>query len=186
MLIPPLYKEKDYVGLINDIDWNKFKNFPLILKPYDGYAWDDVYTVRSPEEIGNLLSATGSRRVFIAQEFLKCDTYLRCFCINKKDVLLIQYDPTKRAYLESELKQIDSLKPQLTEWMIKLNNALDYDINTVEWAVKDGDAIMIEAFNEVPEVLPKSIPQKYYRWIVDKFVECVNDKFGKTNKMIFG
>ena len=44
---------------------------------------------------------------------------------------------------------------------------------------------MIDAFNEVPEVLPQSIPQDYYKWVVDKFVECVNDKFGKRNKMIF-
>jgi len=186
VLIPPVYKERDYADLINDIDWSKFRNFPLILKPYDGYAWDDVYTVRSPEEIGNLLSTIGGRKVFIAQECLNYDTYLRCFCINKKDVLFIEYDPTKRAYLESELRHIDSLKPQLTEWMIKLNDALDYDINTVEWTVKDGNAIMIDAFNEVPEVLPQSIPHEYYRWIVDKFVECVNDKFGRKNKMIFG
>jgi hypothetical protein len=186
VLIPPVYKEKHYTDLINDIDWSKFKNFPLILKPYDGYAWDDVYTVRSPEEISNLLSATDSRKVFIAQEYLKYDTYIRCFCINKREVLFIEYDPAKRAYLESELKQIDNLKPRLTEWMIKLNNALDYDINTVEWAVKDDNAIMIDALNEVPEVLPQSIPQKYYRWIVDKFVECVNDKFDKKNKMIVG
>jgi glutathione synthase/RimK-type ligase-like ATP-grasp enzyme len=68
VLIPSVYKEKNYTDLINDIDWSKFRNFPLILKPYDGYAWDDVYTVRSPEEIGNLLSATSSRKVFIAQE----------------------------------------------------------------------------------------------------------------------
>jgi hypothetical protein len=186
VLIPPFYKEKDHADIIDDkFDWSRFGNFPLILKPYDGYAWDDVYIVRSPEEIGSILYAYGNRRVFIAQEYLKYDIYLRCFCINKKDVLFIEYDPTKRAYLESELGQIDSLKPQLTEWMIRLNEAVDYDINTVEWAIKDGSAIMIEAFNEVPEVLPQSIPQKYYRWIVDKFVECVNDKFGKRNRMTF-
>jgi hypothetical protein len=185
MLIPPVYKEKEHADLIDDIDWSKFGNFPLILKPYDGYAWDDVYTVRSPEEIRNLLSAIGNRRTFIVQEYLKYDTYLRCFCIDKKDVLFIEYDPTKRAYLESELRQIDGLKTQLIEWMIKLNDALDYDINTVEWVVKDGNAIMIEAFNEVPEVLPQSIPQKYYRWIVDKLVECINNKFCKRNKMMF-
>jgi len=186
VLVPPVRKEEDYRDIVEDIDWGVFKNFPLILKPYDGYAWEDVYTVKSPGEIGNLLSLIGSRKVLIAQECVQYDTYLRCFCINKRDVLFIEYDPAKRAYLKSELKQIDSLKPQLTEWMIRLNDALDYDINTVEWALKDDSAIMIDAFNEVPEVLPQSIPQDYYKWIVDKFVECVNDKFGKRNKMIFG
>jgi hypothetical protein len=186
VLVPPIYREENYTDVVKDIDWSVFKNFPLVLKPYDGYAWDDVYIVRSPQEIGNLLSASGSNKLFIAQEYLEYDTYLRCFCINKSDILFIEYDPAKRAYLKTELKQIDSLKPQITEWMIKLNEALDYDINTVEWAIKDSNATMIDALNEVPEVLPQSIPPDYYKWIVDKFVECVNDKFGKKNKMIFG
>ena len=185
MLIPPFYKEADYTDVVKNIDWSIFKNFPIILKPYNGFAWDDVYIVKSPEEINNLLTIFGSKKVFIAQEYVKYDTYLRCFCINKKDVLLIEYDPAKRAYIKSDLKQLDGLKPQLTEWIIKLNVDLDYDINTVEWAIKDGNPVMIEALNEVPEVLPQSIPQEYYKWIVDKFVECVKDKFGKKNKTIF-
>ncbi len=182
MLIPPEYNGMDMSGVVKDMEWEGLK-FPVVLKPLKGYAWDDVYVINDVHELKNVYNSIKSRKVFILQEYIKPEIYLRCFCINKKDVLFIQYDPGNRAYMVSDLKAIDPIRDKLEKWMIEFNKVLDYDMNTIEWAIRDGQPYMIDGFNEVPEILPTAIPPQYYSWIVEKFVDCVNSKAGKENKI---
>jgi hypothetical protein len=76
----------------------------------------------------------------------------------------------------------------LTELTIKLNQVLDLDVNVLEWCVDDaGQWWVIDAFNEVPDVIPESLPPDYYTWIVDRFAACIRDKLysGKKNRFPF-
>jgi hypothetical protein len=66
---------------------------------------------------------------------------------------------------------------------------LDLDVNVVEWCVDEaGRWWVIDAFNEVPDVIPEALPPVYYTWIVDRFAACIRDKLaaGKTNRVPFG
>lgn len=185
ILLPPEYEETDMSGVIKEMKWEGEFKFPIVLKPLKGYAWEDVYVVKNMDEMKNLYNSMKSSKMLILQEFIEHDVYLRCFCINKKDILFIKYDPKSRKYVESDLKEIEGMREKLERWMIDLNETLDYDINTVEWAIKDGKPYMIDAFNEVPEILPNSIPKQYYSWILEKFTDCVKSKVGKKNKIPF-
>jgi hypothetical protein len=65
---------------------------------------------------------------------------------------------------------------------------LDLDVNVLEWCVDDaGQWWVIDAFNEVPDVIPESLPPDYYTWIVDRFAACIRDKLysGKKNRFPF-
>jgi len=164
---------------------------PCILKPFDGYAWDDVYVVNSVEEMKNLHVSMKSRHILLAQRLIRYRDYYRVYCINKKDVLFIKWIPKPFAmgqYLYSDLKPIEGIKDRLTELTIQLNSALDLDVNVVEWCLdEEGQPWVIDAFNEVPDVQKQSLPPEYYWWIVDKFVACIKDKLdpSKRNKSIF-
>jgi len=166
--------------------------FPCIVKPFDGYAWQDVYIVKSNEELQNLYQALSPRHILLAQQMIKFKDYFRVFCFDKRDVLFIKWVPkpfSMGQYLTTEPSIIGDARDMLTTLTIKLNEALDLDVNVVEWCVDEkGQWWVIDAFNEVPEVIPEAFPPEYYSWIVDKFVACIRGKLdsGKKNRTPFG
>jgi hypothetical protein len=159
---------------------------PCILKPYDGYAWEDVYVVRSSEELQNLYLSLSSRHVLLAQQLIRFTSYFRVFCFDKRDVLFIKWIPKPLAmghYFYCEPDGIGEAKERLTSLTIQLNQALDLDVNAVEWCVdEEGQWWVIDAFNEVPEVIPEALPPEYYSWIVDRFTACIKDKLNPGRK----
>jgi hypothetical protein len=91
-------------------------------------------------------------------------------------------------YLYSDLKPIEDIKGTLTRLTIDLNIRLDLDVNAVEWCIdEDGHPWIIDAFNEVPEINKEALPEEYYNWMVQKFVECIEDKLNSNhrNKTVF-
>jgi hypothetical protein len=165
--------------------------FPCVLKPFDGYAWEDVHVVNSNEELNQMYHSLSSRRVLLAQQLIKFKDYFRVFCFDKQDVLFIKWIPKPLAmgqYLSSDAGNIRDARHRLTELTLKLNQALDLDVNVVEWCVDDeGQWWVIDAFNEVPDVIPEALPPDYYAWIVDRFAACIRDKLysGKMNRVPF-
>jgi hypothetical protein len=164
---------------------------PCVLKPFDGYAWEDVHVVRSTEELSKIYRSLCSRRVLMAQQLIGFKEYFRAFCFDKRDVLFIKWIPKPLAmgyYLYSATGILGDAEHKLTELTIQLNKALDLDVNVVEWCVDEkGRWWVIDAFNEVPEVIPEALPPDYYAWIVGRFAACIRDKLnsGKRNRIPF-
>ena len=161
--------------------------FPLILKPFDGYAWQDVCVVESAEELRNLYAALSHRYILLAQQLIRYKDYFRVFCFDKRDVLFIRWIPKPSAmgqYLYCDLSSMRGITDRLADLTREFNRALDFDVNVTEWCVdEEGRWWVIDAFNEVPEVIAEALPPEYYRWIVDRFAACIKDKLepGKRN-----
>lgn len=47
---------------------------------------------------------------------------------------------------------------------------------------EEGRWWVIDAFNEVPDVIPEAIPHEYYSCIVDRFAACITAKLDPTKK----
>jgi glutathione synthase/RimK-type ligase-like ATP-grasp enzyme len=189
----PLLDEDDMEGL-KQPDWDKIAKaigFPCILKPFDGFAWENVFTVNTMGELKNLYTAMKGKTVMLVQELIKYKDYYRVFCVNKKHVLLIKWIPKPSGmgeYLYSELAEIEHVKKEIINWTVELNNVLDLDLNAVEWCIDEkGRPCVIEAFNDAPDVPKDKIPGSYYKWIVDRFVECIKEKANSNirNRNIF-
>jgi len=181
-------------GAVGAVLWERVGadiGFPCILKPYDGYAWEDVYEVGSVEELRRLYEALRHRPILLAQELIRYRAYYRVFCVDKKDVLFARWVPKPNAmgeYLLSDLSATDGVGEKLAALTIRLNRALDLDINVVEWCLDEGGrAWVIDAFNEVPDIRPESLPPEYYDWLVSRFVACVRDKVvnPRRNRCVF-
>jgi hypothetical protein len=166
--------------------------FPCVLKPFDGYAWQDVYLVSSAQELRNLYLALCSRYVLMAQQLITFKDYFRVFCFDKRDVLFIRWVPKPLAmgqYLYCDLSGMGDVLERLVRLTTQFNQALDLDVNVMEWCVDEkGQWWVIDAFNEVPDITPGALPHEYYTWIVDKFAACIKDKLdpGKKNRTPFG
>ncbi|NUP04664.1 MAG: hypothetical protein HOW73_01230 [Polyangiaceae bacterium] len=176
--------QKDYIAAIDKrrslrnleypLDWEsivEYVGFPAILKPADGGGWRDVTVVKSPAELLKAYDASGTN-VMTLQEFIDFDEYVRCICIGKDRILPIQYSPSRRAYIVNETDDwIDkALLERIVKDSVTVNNVLGYDMNSVEFAIKDGIPYAIDFTNPAPDMDIWSIQEKYFHIVVDWMV----------------
>ena len=164
------------------LDWEgmaREAGFPMYLKPHWGGGFRDVYRVESLDELWRAFDRTG-RLTMIAQEGIEWTTYVRCVVIGKTDVLVLRWDPRLphgERYVRAK-ETMPALSPELeatiTEHAITLCQALGYDMNTVEFAIRDGVPYAIDFMNSAPDFEGKFLPPDVFAWIVDKMAAlCV-------------
>lgn len=194
VLLPNQFWREDLGEIIREPDFDQVVSYiglPCVVKPFDGYGWENIFFISTLQELKDIYLAKKEDFTLLVQEQIKYVDYYRAFCINKKDVLFVKWVPRPFAmgqYLVSDLKPIEGQLGVMTQQTIQLNTVIDLDVNAVEWCVDEkGQTWMIEAFNEVPDIDKRSIPEPYYNWIVEKFANCVIDKAvtGAKNKTIF-
>jgi hypothetical protein len=88
----------------------------------------------------------------VLQEFIEWDHYVRCMCLGQEKVLPMKYDPESaatyhpRGHLAPELGDAGRGRRQ------KLVRRLGYDMNTCEFAVRDGVPYAIDFMNPAPDM----------------------------------
>src|ERR1044072_3846606 len=88
------------------------------------------------------------------------------------------YDPRK-PYLSGEqyIHNPDYLAPELAERVRRdvrtLGTALGYDLNTVEFAIKDGNPYAIDFMNPAPDAELASVGEFYHNWITNAVTNLV-------------
>ena len=186
--IPAIVKDRSLRNLEFPLNWEAivdYVKFPAILKPADGGGWRDVTVVRTPEDLLRAYDASGLN-VMTLQEFIDFDQYVRCICIgrDKEKILPIQYDPHRRCYVYNE--KYDWLPKELHHRILddsqKINEALGYDMNSVEFAIKDGVPYAIDFTNPAPDMHIDSILEPYFHTVVDWMVDfCCSTAKGKRS-----
>ena len=150
---------------------------PAILKPFDGGGWKNVSRVNSLEELWSEYDATGTLCMTL-QEFINFDQFVRCYCVGQQEVMIMAYDPRK-PYLSGEqyIHDPDYLAPKLAERVTKdvrtLCTALGYDLNTVEFAIKDNIPYAIDFMNPAPDAELASVGEFYHNWIVSAMTDFI-------------
>jgi hypothetical protein len=183
VLLPRPNPEEDLSELVAAPDWDGIAaaiGFPCILKPVDGYAWQDVFVVEGLEQLRSLYESLKGRRTLILQELIRWTEYYRAFCVGGSDVLLVRWTPRPfdmGVYAEVEPGRPEDLLPFITERTAALNRSLGLDFNSVEWCVTaDRRALVIDSFNDVPDVRRSKMPAACYQWIVERFGACVRQR----------
>ncbi len=154
------------------LDWEKVKEylggFPMWMKPHSGGGWKSVYKVNNFEELFSAYSETG-HLVMMLQENIEFEYYFRCYCVGKKYVHLMPYEPRNPhhlRYLKEAPVYPDDLLDKVEKLVLKINNALGYDFNTVEFAVKDGVPFAIDFCNPAPDAEISSVGEDNFEWVV--------------------
>ncbi|WP_292010733.1 hypothetical protein [Chryseobacterium sp.] len=169
---PSETSETSFRNLKQPYDWEyifDYIGFPAFLKPYDGGGWKNVYRIESPEELWNTLEKTG-QLVMMLQEEISFEDYYRVYCLDRKQVRIMPYEPRNPSHLRysPQLKTQDhQLLETIKEYSIKINKALGYDFNTVEFAVKDGIPYAIDFCNPAPDADLQSVGEENFSWIVE-------------------
>src|SRR5262249_43265515 len=108
--------------------------------------------------------------VMMLQEEIVFKEYFRCYCIDVRDVRIMQYDPKApfhERYVRNGPPVAEELLARVHDGVLALNRALGYDFNTVEFAVRDGVPYAIDFCNPAPDADVHSIGQDNFDWVVD-------------------
>lgn len=172
---------EDLHNLGSPLDWQAIIDkvgLPAIFKPYDGYGWREVHRIDTLEELLHLYEDS-MMDVMMLQEFIEFEHYVRCFVVGKKHVLPTRYDPVNRCYIVDHQHLSPEMGERIVGDCIKLCQALGYDINTVEFAIRDGVPYAIDFMNPVPEAKPEVITPPYFSWLVEKVCDFVIEVGGE-------
>jgi hypothetical protein len=184
-----LLPQKDYIKDITTeslrnlefpLNWQgiiDYVGFPSFLKPFDGGGWKNVSKIHTPEQLLNEYNQTGTLCMTL-QEGIEYEQFVRCYCVGKEKVLVMPYDPSKPYLSGMQYVDIaDYLSPKLQARVEKdvrtICVALGYDLNTVEFAIKDGIPYAIDFMNPAPDAERASVGEKNHRWIVDSMTEFI-------------
>jgi hypothetical protein len=175
--IPDIDHRTSLRNLQYPIDWERlvaYTGLPAVLKPNTGGGWKDVYVVDSLDQLIAAYDQTGLKTM-ILQEFIAWDDYVRCICIGREDVLPIRYNP--RAPFEERYQIHRPVEGRLRGHAIAdartLVDALGYDMDTVEFAVKDEVLYAIDFLNPAPDFDSFSIKEENFHWVLDKMTDLV-------------
>ncbi|MEO6285172.1 MAG: glutathione synthase [Dyadobacter sp.] len=172
---PENTSETSFRNLAFPMAWEEifqYIGFPAYMKPHDGGGWKSVYKVVNPQDMWHKHEETG-QLVMMLQEEIEFEDYFRCYCIGQKDVLIMPYEPRNPHHLRyaTEMKTTGEDREKLLEtirdYTLKLNVALGYDFNTVEFAVRDGIPIAIDFCNPAPDADIYSVGPDNFEWVVE-------------------
>ncbi|MGQ9876064.1 MAG: ATP-grasp domain-containing protein [Chloroflexus sp.] len=153
----PWKEHVDYVG-----------GFPVILKPVWGGGFKKVYKVHSYEELWRAYNETGIECMML-QEYIAWEKYVRCIVIGRRHIMTIKFDanaPWPHRYFRDDNYLTPEEGRQVVEGALKLNQALGYDMNTVEFAIHNGVAYAIDFTNPAPDFDVNSLTPHYFDWVV--------------------
>ncbi len=184
-----LLPQKDYIkGIVSEslrnlefpLDWQAIIDYvglPAFLKPFDGGGWKNVSRVTTLEELITEYDQTGTLCMTL-QESIEFDQFVRCYCVGQEEVMIMAYDPRK-PYLSGEQYIHDpnylapALSARVTHDVRTLCSALGYDLNTVEFAIKDGVPYAIDFMNPAPDAELQSVGAFYHGWVTEAVTNLV-------------
>lgn len=176
VILPSYELPKDTSGdsfsnLSYPLDWENIFNyvgFPAYMKPFEGGGWRNVYRLEDKEDFFAKHGETG-QLVMLLQEEIVFEEYYRCYCIGGKYVRIMPYEPRNpfhKRYQAGFEPSAERLK-QMEEIVLRINQYLGYDFNTVELALRDGVPYAIDFCNPAPDADLPSVGQDNFDWVVD-------------------
>jgi len=171
--VPGIKHDESLRNLIFPLDWKaivEYIGMPCILKDAHGGGWKDVYVCRSMDELIHNYNESG-QLTMIVQEFIEWEHFVRCICLGRDEVMPIKYDPKERRYIMEHDHLGPELGARIVRDSLKLVRALGYDMNSMEWAVRDGVPYAIDFMNPAPDMDVNSLTPHYFGWVVEHMAD---------------
>ncbi len=175
--------EQSFRNLMFPLAWNEMFHligFPAYMKPHAGGGWKSVYKVEDPADFFEKHAET-EQLVMMLQEEIQFTDYFRCYCLGGKNVHIMPYEPRNPHHLRYDAQlpkgpEAKKLLATVHEYVLKLNHALGYDFNTVEFAIRDGIPYAIDFCNPAPDAEHTSVGQENFDWIVENAADMAIER----------
>ena len=169
--LPTDTTDQSFSNLAYPLDWEGIFNyvgFPAYMKPFAGGGWKNVYKLEDMEDFYRKHGETG-QLVMLLQEEIIFEEYYRCYCIGGKHVRIMPYEPRNPHHLRytSDFSPSPERLQQMEEIVLRINQYLGYDFNTVELAVRDGIPYAIDFCNPAPDADLPSVGEDNFNWVIE-------------------
>jgi len=169
--LPTDTSDESFSNLGYPLDWNSIFNyvgFPAYMKPFAGGGWKNVYKLHNVNDFYEKHNETG-QLVMLLQEEIVFEEYYRCYCIGQKYIRIMSYEPRNPHHLRyaADFKPSQERLAQMKEIVLKINQYLGYDFNTVELALRDGIPYAIDFCNPAPDAERTSVGEENFEWVVE-------------------
>jgi hypothetical protein len=88
----------------------------------------------------------------------------------------VAYDPKERKYLVDHKYLSAEMGARVVKDAHTINLALGYEMNTIEFAIKDGVPYAIDFLNPAPDMERERITEFYFEQVVEKMTRLVIDR----------
>lgn len=169
--LPDDTNDQSFSNLAYPMDWKgifEYTGFPAYMKPFAGGGWKNVYRLDSIDDFYAKHGETG-QLVMLLQEEIVFEEYYRCYCIGGKHVRIMPYEPRNPHHLRYSASFSPSPEryQQMEDIVLRINQYLGYDFNTVELALRDGVPYAIDFCNPAPDADLASVGQDNFDWVVE-------------------
>jgi len=160
------------------VDWDdvfRYLGFPIFLKPAYGGGWKDVYCCPGRDSFFDAYDRTRDL-CMMAQEAIVFTEYYRCYVLGRSRVRIMRYDPNQPhhlRYVQDPLPSDPGLKSRIERDSLALCKGLGYDMNTVEFAVREGVPYAIDFMNCAPDADLHSVGQANFDWVVTNMADVL-------------
>lgn len=171
--VPGIKHDESLRNLRYPLEWDAILDhigLPCILKDAHGGGWRDVHVCRTREELMDAYNSSGQLQM-VLQEFIQWDQFVRCICIGREQIMPIRYDPRERRYHLDHAYMNSKLGQRVVDDALKLVRALGYDMNSIEFAVRDGVPYAIDFMNPAPDMDINSLGDHYFEWVVNAMAD---------------
>jgi glutathione synthase/RimK-type ligase-like ATP-grasp enzyme len=163
--------DESFANLAYPLDWNHIFNyvgFPAYMKPFAGGGWKNVYRLENSADFFDKYDET-QQLVMLLQEEIVFEEYYRCYCIGGKYVRIMSYEPRNPHHLRyaANFNPSSAKLKLMEEVVLRINQYLGYDFNTVELAFRNGVPYAIDFCNPAPDADLKSVGQENFDWVVE-------------------
>jgi hypothetical protein len=177
---PPNTEDKSFRNM-RLVDWNElftYIGWPIFMKPAYGGGWKDVYKCDNEREFFEAYDQTRDL-VMMAQEAIEFTEYYRCYVLGRSRVRIMAYDPKQPhhlRYVTSYPPMAQAFEDRIRHDALALCEGLGYDMNTVEFAVRDGVPYAIDFMNCAPDADLNSVGRENFDWVVSNMAEVLIEK----------
>ncbi|MCA9936023.1 MAG: hypothetical protein H6662_10040 [Ardenticatenaceae bacterium] len=169
---------ESFRNLSYPLDWQgiiDYVGLPAIFKDARSGGRRRVFRVHSVEELIQCYDGSGAQTM-VLQELVESDQHVHCFVIGQKDMLLLQYLPVDGRYTPHILPTGTPHNQALLQAALSLTQAYQYDMNMVEFVIKDGEPFVINSTNPAPEISKTLMTPDQFNWLVEKSVEMALER----------
>ena len=168
---PPNTTSQSMRNLIYPLNWEEmleYVGFPGWMKPFDGGGWKNVYRIDSEADFFKAYDESEAI-CMTYQEDIDFEAYYRCYVIGKKHVRIMPYQPRNPHHLRyvADFETSKEMYERIENDCVTICEALGYDMNTVEFAVRDGIPYAIDFMNPAPDAELSSVGEENFEWVVE-------------------
>jgi hypothetical protein len=167
---PGLVPTQSLRNLEYPLDWEAIVEsvgLPCILRDAHDVGGRLPHVCHSVDEVLQRYDASG-RRTMVLQQHIDAERFIRCLCIGREDFLPMAYEPAvRRCTAGSDLLSSD-LGTRLVHDSLAIVRAFGYDLDAIDWAIRDGVPYAIDFMNPVPDLDVPCLTTEYFDWAVDR------------------